>query len=231
MPQIRNQGSQRYACHFRARRRGLNDTGPEARVAGKYGFELREVCQGTAGPSHRDDLDRVLALAREVTLDGQVALFERQVARQRGYSALADVKAEHRYRRQDHESSRQRQAHGWTAHHRCGHGCPSPRPAGHPTCSAQSFFPPHSHSSLKPGNSVIRNWAFWVRCTPPSGTVSCRRQREGPRWGAIAVLRTAVMGGSAGFSRWRRRPGPGRWPAGCRFPRLGAARTGWRAGS
>jgi hypothetical protein len=43
--------------------------------------------------------------------------------------------------------------------------------------------------------------------------------------------RAVVMGGSAGFSRWRRRPGPGRWPAGCRFPRLGAARTGWRAGS
>src|SRR5580704_14074129 len=44
-------------------------------------------------------------------------------------------------------------------------------------------------------------------------------------------VRAVVMGGSAGFSRWRRRPGPGRWPAGCRFPRLGAARTGWRAGS
>lgn len=58
-----------------------------------------------------------------------------------------------------------------------------------------------------------------------------QRQREGPRWGAIAVLRAVIMGGSAGLSRWRRRPGPGRWRAGCRFPRLGAARTGWRAGS
>src|SRR5580700_6522494 len=89
----------------RAVRGGLNDAGSEARVAGQRGFELGEVCPGRAGPSRRDDLDRVLALAREVTLDGQVALFGRQVARQRGYSALADVQAEHRYRRQDHESS------------------------------------------------------------------------------------------------------------------------------
>src|SRR5580704_9594737 len=65
-------------------RRGLNDTGPEACVAGEHGCELREVCPGSAGPSHRDDLDRVLALAREVTLDGQVALLGWQVARQRG---------------------------------------------------------------------------------------------------------------------------------------------------
>src|SRR5580693_374685 len=107
-------------------RRGLNDAGPEARVAGERGFELGEVCPGRAGPSHRDDLGRVLALAREVTLDGQVALFGWQTARQRGYSALADVQAEHRYRGQDHESSCQRQAHGWTAHHPSGHGRPDP---------------------------------------------------------------------------------------------------------
>src|SRR5580693_7651810 len=113
-------------CEDLAVRRTLNDAGPEARVAGQHGFELHQVCPGTAGPSRRDDLDRVLALAREVTLDGQVALFGWQVARQRGYSALTDVKAEHRYRGQDHESSCQRQAHGWTAHHPSGHGCPDP---------------------------------------------------------------------------------------------------------
>src|SRR5258708_3349763 len=113
-------------CEDLAVRRGLNDAGPEARVADEDGFELREVCPGSAGPSHRDDLDRVLALAREVPLDGQVALFGWQVARQRGYSALTDVQAEHRYRRQDHESSRQRQAHRWTAHHPSGHGSPDP---------------------------------------------------------------------------------------------------------
>src|ERR1700722_19911365 len=83
-------------------RRGLNGAGPEGRVAGQHGFELLEVGPGCAGPSHRDDLDRVLALAREVTLDGQVALFGWQVGRQRGYSALTDVQAEYRYRRQDH---------------------------------------------------------------------------------------------------------------------------------
>src|SRR5580700_12335197 len=107
-------------------RRGLNDTGPEGRVAGQRCFELGEVWPGPAGPSHRDDLDRVLALAREVTLDGQVALLGWQVARKRGYSALTDVKAEHRYRGQDHESSCQRQAHGWTAHHPSGQGSPDP---------------------------------------------------------------------------------------------------------
>ena len=36
------------------------------------------------------------------------------------------MQAEHGYRRQDHDSSRQRQAHGWTAHHPSGHGCPDP---------------------------------------------------------------------------------------------------------
>src|SRR6202167_394974 len=109
-----------------ALRRGLNDTGPEAWVAGQHGFELHEVWPGIAGPSHRDDLDRVLALAWEVSLDGQVALFGWQVGRQRGYSALTDVQAEYRYRRQDHQSSRQYQAHGWTAHHPSGHGSPDP---------------------------------------------------------------------------------------------------------
>src|SRR5580693_9378988 len=72
----------------RAVRRGPNDAGPEGWVAGEHGVELGEVCPGRAAPSCRDDLDRVLALAREVPLDGQVALFGRQVARQRGYSAL-----------------------------------------------------------------------------------------------------------------------------------------------
>src|SRR5580658_9013273 len=78
--------------------RGLNDAGPEARVAGQHGFEVGEVCLVSAGAAHRDDLDRILALAREVTLDGQIALFGRQVSRQRGHSALTDVTAEHRYR-------------------------------------------------------------------------------------------------------------------------------------
>src|SRR5258708_11897686 len=111
-------------CEDLAVRRGLNDAGPEARVADEDGFELREVCPGSAGPSHRDDLDRVLALAREVPLDGQVALFGWQVARQRGYSPLTDVQAEHLNRRQDNKSSRQPKAHRWTAHHPAGHGLP-----------------------------------------------------------------------------------------------------------
>src|ERR1700735_4703078 len=107
-------------------RRGLNDAEPEARVADKYGFELREVRPGRAGPSRRDDLNRVLALAREVTLDGQVALFGWQAGRQRGYSALTEVQAEPRSPRQDHQPPRQYQAHGWTAHHPPGHGSPDP---------------------------------------------------------------------------------------------------------
>jgi hypothetical protein len=63
------------------------------------------------------------------------------------------------------------------------------------TSHTQSFFPPHSHFSLKPGNSIIRNWAFWVRCTPPSGTVSCRRGTISPTvFPAVSVSRSRRRG-------------------------------------
>src|SRR5258708_19572080 len=73
-------------CEDLAVRRGLNDAGPEARVADEDGFELREVCPGSAGPSHRDDLNRVLALPRHAPLNAQVAPFECQVPPPRVYS-------------------------------------------------------------------------------------------------------------------------------------------------